>query len=194
MAQADRARPVPPGGGDLVRRQRRRTRPRRRCWTGSGRDGSAGPLPGGLRVVTESVPGCASAPRSASGSGSAPGTRRRRWPAPSHYLEHLLFKGTPPRSAQEIADAVDAVGGELNAFTSHEYTCYYARMLAEEVQLAVELVVRRGARRGHRRPDVETERMVILEEIAMRDDDPADLVARPVRRGAVRRASARAGR
>src|SRR6476661_8144163 len=116
-------------------------------------------LPGGLRVVTESVPGA----RSASvgvwvGVGSVDETPRLA--GASHYLEHLLFKGTKYRSGYEIADAVDAVGGELNAFTSHEYTCYYARILAEEAQLAVGLVCE-----------------VVLEEIAMRDDDPEDTLA-----------------
>ena len=96
-------------------------------------------LPGGLRVVTESVPGA----RSASvgvwvGVGSVDETPRLA--GASHYLEHLLFKGTKYRSGYDIADAVDAVGGELNAFTSHEYTCFYARILADEAKLAVGLV------------------------------------------------------
>ena len=133
-------------------------------------------LPGGLRVVTESVPGA----RSASvgvwvGVGSVDETPRLA--GASHYLEHLLFKGTKYRSGYEIADAVDAVGGELNAFTSHEYTCYYARILAEEAQLAVGLVCEVVLDATIAAADVDIERQVILEEIAMRDDDPEDTLA-----------------
>ena len=148
-------------------------------------------LPGGLRVVTESVPGA----RSASvgvwvGVGSVDETPRLA--GASHYLEHLLFKGTKYRTGYEIADAVDAVGGELNAFTSHEYTC----LLRKDS--------RRGGTAGGRawsarscwtRPsragDVDIERQVILEEIAMRDDDPEDTLADAVRRRGLRRASGR---
>ena len=133
-------------------------------------------LPGGLRVVTESVPGA----RSASvgvwvGVGSVDETPRLA--GASHYLEHLLFKGTKYRTGYEIADAVDAVGGELNAFTSHEYTCYYARILAEEAQLAVGLVCEVVLDATIAAADVDIERQVILEEIAMRDDDPEDTLA-----------------
>lgn len=95
----------------------------------------------------------------------------------SHFLEHLLFKGTRTRTGYEIADAVDAVGGELNAFTSHEYTCYYARILAEQAKLAVDLVCDVVLDAVIATDDVNTERTVILEEIAMRDDDPEDTLA-----------------
>ena len=133
-------------------------------------------LPGGVRVVTESVPGA----RSASvgvwvGVGSVDETPRLA--GASHYLEHLLFKGTKFRSGYEIADAVDAVGGELNAFTSHEYTCYFARILAAETQMAVGLVCEVVLDATIAADDVDTERQVILEEIAMRDDDPEDTLA-----------------
>ncbi|MGS0684104.1 M16 family metallopeptidase [Nakamurella sp. GG22] len=144
-----------------------------------GTDGStvtSSELPGGLRVVTESVPGA----RSASvgvwvGVGSVDETPRLA--GASHYLEHLLFKGTKHRTGYDIADAVDAVGGELNAFTSHEYTCYYARILAEEAELAVGIVCEVVLDATIAAADVDTERMVILEEIAMRDDDPEDTLA-----------------
>src|SRR6476469_411322 len=133
-------------------------------------------LPGGSRVVTESVPGA----RSASvgvwvGVGSVDETPRLA--GASHFLEHLLFKGTRTRTGYEIADAVDAVGGELNAFTSHEYTCYYARILAEQAKLAVDLVCDVVLDAVITADDVDTERQVILEEIAMRDDDPEDTLA-----------------
>ncbi len=144
-----------------------------------GADGSTvtcSELPGGLRVVTESVPGA----RSASvgvwvGVGSV--DEAPRLAGASHYLEHLLFKGTKHRSGYDIADAVDAVGGELNAFTSHEYTCYYARILAEEARLGVGIVCEVVLDATIAAADVDTERMVILEEIAMRDDDPEDTLA-----------------
>ncbi|WP_433683793.1 M16 family metallopeptidase [Nocardia sp. CA-119907] len=132
-------------------------------------------LPGGLRVVTEHVPGV----RSASigvwvGVGS-----RDEGPSvagAAHFLEHLLFKATPTRSALDIAQAMDAVGGELNAFTAKEQTCYYAHVLDEDLPLAVDMVsdvVLNGLCRAE---DVDVERQVVLEEIAMRDDDPEDLV------------------
>lgn len=92
----------------------------------------------------------------------------------AHFLEHLLFKSTPTRSAVDIAQSVDAVGGELNAFTAKEHTCYYAHVLDNDLALAVDLVadVVLNGRCAHE--DVDLERDVVLEEIAMRDDDPED--------------------
>ncbi|WP_228002687.1 M16 family metallopeptidase [Nocardia australiensis] len=132
-------------------------------------------LPGGLRVVTEHVPGV----RSASvgvwvGVGS-----RDEGPTvagAAHFLEHLLFKATPTRSALDIAQAMDAVGGELNAFTAKEQTCYYAHVIDDDLPLAVELVSDVVLNGLCRASDVDVERQVVLEEIAMRDDDPEDLV------------------
>ena len=92
----------------------------------------------------------------------------------AHFLEHLLFKSTPTRSAVQIAQAVDAVGGELNAFTSREHTCYYAHVLDTDLELAVDLVADVVLRGRCAAEDVEVERDVVLEEIAMRDDDPED--------------------
>jgi len=94
----------------------------------------------------------------------------------SHFLEHLLFKGTPTRDALEIAAVMDAVGGEMNAFTAKEYTCYYARVLDEDLALAVDLVSDMVTSSLITTDDVESERGVILEEIAMHDDEPADVV------------------
>ena len=71
-----------------------------------------------------------------------------RWPASSHFLEHLLFKGTTTRTALEIAAAIDAVGGEMNAFTAKEYTCYYAQVLDSDLPLAVDVLSRPGHRRA----------------------------------------------
>lgn len=130
-------------------------------------------LPGGLRVVTEFVPSV----RSASvGVWVDVGSRDegRTVAGAAHFLEHLLFKATPTRTSVEIAQAVDAVGGELNAFTSREHTCYYAHVLDEDLELAVDLVADVVLNGVCAADDVELERDVVLEEIAMRDDDPED--------------------
>ncbi|TAM91759.1 MAG: insulinase family protein, partial [Jatrophihabitans sp.] len=132
-------------------------------------------LPGGLRVVTEAMPGV----RSASVGVWVPVGSRDETPAlsgTSHFLEHLLFKGTATRSSLDIAAAMDAVGGECNAFTEKEHTCYYATVVDRDLPLAVDVVadVVLHATVGAR--DVEVERGVVLEELAMRDDDPSDLV------------------
>src|SRR3954466_12425507 len=130
-------------------------------------------LPGGLRVVTEYIPSV----RSASvGVWVGVGSRDEgsSVAGAAHFLEHLLFKSTPTRSAVEIAQAVDAVGGELNAFTSREHTCYYAHVLDTDLELAVDLVADVVLRGRCAAEDVEIERDVVLEEIAMRDDDPED--------------------
>jgi predicted Zn-dependent peptidase len=130
-------------------------------------------LPGGLRVVTEHVPSV----RSASvGVWVGVGSRDegRSVAGAAHFLEHLLFKSTPTRTAVDIAQAVDAVGGELNAFTAREHTCYYAHVLDTDLELAVDLVADVVLRGRCVTEDVEVERDVVLEEIAMRDDDPED--------------------
>ncbi len=94
----------------------------------------------------------------------------------SHYLEHLLFKGTRRRDALAISAAIDAVGGEMNAFTSKEYTCYYARVLDSDLPLAVDVVCDLVTSSVIRGADVDAERGVILDEIAMHEDDPTDMV------------------
>ena len=132
-------------------------------------------LPGGLRVVTENVPGVRSAAFGIwVGVGSRDETPAQAGAA--HYLEHLLFKGTAKRSALDISASIDAVGGEMNAFTSKEYTCFYARVLDADLPLAVDVVSDLVTSALMLDEDVEAERDVILEEIAMRDDDPSDLV------------------
>jgi len=132
-------------------------------------------LPGGLRVVTEHVPSV----RAASvGVWVAVGSRDEQpsVAGAAHFLEHLLFKGTGTRTALHIAEAIDGVGGELNAFTAKEYTCFYAHVLDDDLPLAVELVADVVLRGACAAADVEIERSVVLEEIAMRDDDPEDLL------------------
>jgi predicted Zn-dependent peptidase len=132
-------------------------------------------LPGGVRVLTEVMPGLRSATL---GCWVGVGSRDEE-PArlgSTHFLEHLLFKGTAGRSAMDIASAFDAVGGEANAVTGKEHTCYYARVLDDDVPMALDLLADMvtGARLDA--DDVESERGVILEELAMNDDDPSDVV------------------
>ncbi|HVW82179.1 MAG TPA: pitrilysin family protein [Mycobacteriales bacterium] len=132
-------------------------------------------LPGGVRVLSETVPGVRSV---AFGVWIGVGSRDE---APSlsgasHYLEHLLFKGTRRRDALEISAALDEVGGELNAFTAKEYTCFYARVLDVDVPIAVDVICDMVTSSVIASGEVENERGVILEEIAMHDDDPGDSV------------------
>jgi predicted Zn-dependent peptidase len=130
-------------------------------------------LPGGLRVITESLPTV----RSASlGIWAGVGSRDEdtRHAGATHYLEHLLFKGTARRSALDISAAIDAVGGELNAFTAKEYTCYYARVLDADLPLAIDVLSDMVTGSLLEPSEVDAERSVILEEIAMTDDDPSD--------------------
>ena len=94
----------------------------------------------------------------------------------SHFLEHLLFKGTEDRSARAIAELVDATGGEMNAFTTKEYTAYYARLPVGGQETAVALLADVLREPALRASDVETERQVILEEIHLAADDPDDVV------------------
>jgi predicted Zn-dependent peptidase len=132
-------------------------------------------LPGGLRVVTESLPSVRSA---AFGIWVGVGSRDEDVPhaGATHYLEHLLFKGTGKRTALEISAAMDEVGGELNAFTGKEYTCYYARVLDADLPLAIDVLSDMVTSSLIEPRDVDAERGVILEEIAMNDDDPSDSV------------------
>ena len=94
----------------------------------------------------------------------------------SHFLEHLLFKGTPTRSAMDISSALDEVGGEFNAYTAREYTCYHARVLDEDLPMALDVLGDMVTSSLITAEDLEAERDVILDEIAMHDDDPDDVV------------------
>ena len=132
-------------------------------------------LPGGLRVLTERMPAVRSVTLGIwAGVGSRDETQRLA--GASHYLEHLLFKGTRRRSARDIAEAMDAVGGETNAFTSKEYTCFYARTLDRDLPLAVDVLVDMLRNSKMASADVDAERTVILEEIGMHNDAPDDVV------------------
>ncbi len=132
-------------------------------------------LDGGLTVVTEKM----SDVRSASigfwvGTGSVDEPPAQA--GASHFLEHLLFKGTADRTARSIALAVDSVGGDMNAFTTKEYTTFYLRLLADDALMGVDLLSDIIWSPAFRAEEFESERQVILEEILMHADEPADLV------------------
>src|SRR6185437_14924600 len=94
----------------------------------------------------------------------------------AHFVEHMLFKGTTTRSAEDLAQAIDSIGGQLDAFTAKEYASYYIKVLDEHLPLAVELlsdIVMNPAFDGD---ELEREKKVILEEIKMVEDTPDDLV------------------
>src|SRR5579863_7249757 len=132
-------------------------------------------LPGGLRVVTEFLPAVRSV---ALGIWVGVGSRDEdeTHAGATHYLEHLLFKGTRKRTALDISATMDAVGGELNAFTAKEYTCYYARVLDADLPLAIDVLSDMVTDSLIEPKDVDGERNVVLEEIAMNEDDPSDTV------------------
>lgn len=132
-------------------------------------------LPNGLRVVGERIPHF----RSVSvglwiGTGSQhenPGEAGL-----SHFLEHMVFKGTQTRGARQIAEEMDAVGGQLNAFTSKECTCFYAKVMDEHLPLAMDLVSDLVLHPSFNEGEMEKEKGVVIEEIAMSEDTPEDLV------------------
>ncbi len=129
----------------------------------------------GLRVVTERMPSV----RSVSiGFWVQAGSRDERPPISGHchFLEHLLFKGTAARSAQDIAEAFDAVGGDVNAFTAKEYTCFYARVLDRDLELAVDHLADMLQHSTITAKDLDAEAQVIIEEINMHEDSPEDVV------------------
>jgi predicted Zn-dependent peptidase len=129
----------------------------------------------GIHVVTEWMPGSHSA---SIGYWVDAGSRDEE-PAlagASHFLEHLLFKGTATRSARDIAESVEAVGGDMNAFTTKEYTSFYTRLLDEDLELGLDILSDIMWAPAFRPEEIEAERQVILEEILMHEDEPSDLV------------------
>ncbi|MCX7521293.1 pitrilysin family protein [Microbacterium sp. STN6] len=144
-------------------------------------------LPSGVRILSEHVPGSRTA---TIGYWVAVGSRDETGPRPAgagvlghassfgstHFLEHLLFKGTGSRSALDIAVAFDSVGGEHNAMTAKEYTCYYAKVLDRDLPMAADVLTDMITSSVLDSTEFENERGVILEELAMAEDDPADVV------------------
>ncbi len=129
----------------------------------------------GLTVVSEHMPDVLSV-----SLGFWVGTGSVDEPGPiagaSHFLEHLLFKGTAQRTAREIAEAIDAVGGDMNAFTTKEHTAFYVRLLADSVDLGLDVLSEIIWGPALRADELEAERQVILEEILMHGDEPAEEV------------------
>ena len=131
-------------------------------------------LSNGLRIVTEKIPTVKSV---AIGVWISTGvvTEDSQNNGISHFIEHMLFKGTENRSAREIAEAVDSVGGHINAFTGRESTCYYLKVLDENLDLAVDLLSDMMFRSLFDEEEIEKEKSVIAEEISMYEDSPEDL-------------------
>lgn len=131
-------------------------------------------LPNGVRILTESMPGLLSA---SVGFWVGVGSRDEQpgHLGSTHFLEHLLFKGTARRSALQIAEAFDEVGGESNAATAKESTCYYARVLSEDLPMAIDVLADMVTAPLLETDELERERGVILEELAMDQDDPTDV-------------------
>ncbi len=129
----------------------------------------------GLTVVTERMPDVRSV---AVGFWVGIGSRDEsaHLSGTSHFLEHLLFKGTERRSARAIAEAIDEVGGDINAFTTKEYTAFYLRVLSDALETGLDILSDIMWQPAFRPDEVEAERQVILEEILMHGDEPADLV------------------
>lgn len=132
-------------------------------------------LDNGLRVVTEAVPGARSVALSFwVGTGSRDEAAHEY--GMSHFLEHLLFKGSATRSALDIAQAIDEVGGDMNAFTTKECTAFYVRVLADDIEVAFDILCDIFCDPGFDPNEVDAERQVVIEEMLMHADDPGDLV------------------
>ncbi|MGB3413908.1 MAG: pitrilysin family protein [Microbacteriaceae bacterium] len=132
-------------------------------------------LPNGVRILSESVIGAKS---TTIGYWVAVGSRDEETIGfgSTHFLEHLLFKSTKQRSALDISTAFDAIGGEHNAATAHEYTCYYAHVRGDDLPIAIDVLSDMLTSAQLLPDEFETERQVIIEELAMSDDDPSDAV------------------
>ena len=133
-------------------------------------------LPGGLRVVTEDI---RSTNTYCLGVFASVGSRHetQRLHGASHFLEHLLFKGTSTRTAEQISAAIESVGGELNAYTAKEHTCFYARVLHSDADVALDVLTDMISNSLITLEDIDAERAVILDEISMHADDPTELAA-----------------
>ncbi len=132
-------------------------------------------LSNGLRVITETMPSV----RSVSiGCWVDTGTRDENLDhehGASHFLEHLLFKGSETLSAREVSETFDAIGAESNAFTSKEATCYWTRLLDQDVATGFDIMSEIIQRPAFRANEIDSERQVVIEEINMNDDDPSDV-------------------
>lgn len=132
-------------------------------------------LKNGIRVVTEEIPYVNSV---SLGIWVKVGSRYENIEnnGISHFIEHMLFKGTKSRSAKEIANSIDKIGGQLNAFTSKECTCFYAKVLDTHFDIALDVLADMFFNSNFDCEDIEKERGVVIEEINMYEDSPEDLV------------------
>ncbi len=132
-------------------------------------------LPNGFRIATEAMPGLKSA---AIGIWVLAGGRHERAEQNgiAHFLEHMAFKGTARRSALDIAEAIEDVGGYINAYTSREMTAYYARVLEDDVDLALDVIADILLNPAFAENEIEVERGVILQEIGQAADTPDDIL------------------
>ncbi|MGI9584029.1 MAG: M16 family metallopeptidase, partial [Acidimicrobiia bacterium] len=131
-------------------------------------------LDNGLRIVTHDMPAVRSV---AIGCWVDTGSRDENASeaGASHFLEHLLFKGSEEWSARAISEALDGIGARHNAFTSKEYTCYWTRMRDADIALGIEILGEMIQRPAFRQDEIDSERHVVLEEINMNEDDPTDV-------------------
>src|SRR6266851_5768702 len=134
-----------------------------------------GVLPNGVRVLTEAMPHVVSA---TIGIWVENGSRyeHEHQNGVSHFIEHLLFKGTKKRTAAQIAEQFDSVGGVLNAFTGKEYTCYYAKVLGADLKMATELLADLFLESVFDPAEIDRERQVVLQEISQAEDTPDDFI------------------
>jgi predicted Zn-dependent peptidase len=132
-------------------------------------------LPNGLRVISEPMPSLRSV---ALGCWIDTGTRDEDLThehGASHFLEHLLFKGSEKLSAREISETFDSIGAESNAFTSKESTCFWARLLDQDLTTGFDVLSEMLQRPAFRQNEIDAERQVVIEEINMNEDDPDDV-------------------
>ena len=142
-------------------------------------------LPNGVRILTEHVPAVRSA---ALGIYVGAGSRQEKAAenGAAHFIEHMLFKGTARRTAADLAGEMDAVGGQINAYTTKETACFYARVLDTHLPQAADILCDMFFSSRFDETDVETERGVVLEEIGMYEDNPEDLSAERLAAGVYR--------
>jgi len=133
-------------------------------------------LPNGVRVLTEPMPQMVSATIGIWVENGSRYEHERRQNGVSHFIEHLLFKGTKKRTAAQIAEQFDAVGGVLNAFTGKEYTCYYAKVLGADLKMATDLLADLFLESVFDPAEIDRERQVVLQEISQAEDTPDDFI------------------
>lgn len=132
-------------------------------------------LPNGVRVITEEIEHVRSV---AIGIWVGAGSRDERegYEGISHFIEHMFFKGTQRRTARDLAESLEAVGGQLNAFTTKEYTCFYAKVLDEDLDLAIDVLSDMFHGSLFDEQEIEKEKKVVIEEIKMYEDSPDEII------------------